>query len=104
MRIVSQDGLTDLPYEQSAVVCSGVHIHAEFDGHRYPMAVYDTEALASAALALLHLAFGEYEFYANIIEMDDDEHCSVFKFPDNGEAMDRVRQMFGGDDDESEVI
>ena len=43
MRIISQDGNVDQPYESAVIICEENIVKAEIGGKQYCMAVYSTE-------------------------------------------------------------
>lgn len=63
MRILSQDGMYDYPYEQSVIVINGVEIRcclcAALSDVGTIMAIYSTESEAKKAMEMLH---EEYEY------------------------------------------
>ena len=62
MRLISQDGMIDVPYENTIINCvknngGSYTIHAETCSHCFGMAVYTTKSKAVKAMALMR---GQY--------------------------------------------
>lgn len=77
MRIISQDGKINIPYEMTALLVSGNYIQAVFSGgiqqSPYVMAMYSTQDKLQDALDMLDRRF---------VGMGD----AIFRFPKDGEA------------------
>lgn len=75
MRIISQDGRINLPYEMTALLVSGNYVQAVFAGgiqqSPYMMAMYSTQDKLLSVLDALDEKF--------IVGRDD----GIFKFPDD---------------------
>lgn len=50
MRIISQNGKFDVPYEQSMVIVNGTMIHVQFQGNQQLFATYSTKEKAQKAV------------------------------------------------------
>lgn len=57
MRLISQDGTIDVPYERVAVVVTGNYIGAEMDSKRYAMATYSCEEKVDKVMEMLYEAY-----------------------------------------------
>ena len=64
MRIISQDGHADLPYERSTLCVDGVLVTARCDGKQYLMGKYSTEEKAIKAMEMCR------ECYLSRMELD----------------------------------
>lgn len=77
MRIISQDGTINLPYEMTALIVSGNYIQAVFAGgiqqSPYVMAMYSTQDKLQDALDMLDRGFAGMG-------------NAIFRFPKDGEA------------------
>lgn len=77
MRIISQDGRINLPYEMTALLVSGNYVQAVFAGgiqqSPYIMAMYSTQDKLQNALDMLDKRY---------IGMGD----AIFRFPKDGEV------------------
>lgn len=71
MRIVSQDNLIDLPYEDTALTINGGYIHAQFGTLSVKMARYKDNETAKEALMCLLKSYSTESLSSN-----------VFKFPE----------------------
>lgn len=86
MRVISQDGNFDLPYENLAIFFEYENVIARFENERHLLARYSTEAKAIKAMEMLRKAWinGTIEFthgiyHRNIIfqfPQDDDERLN----------------------------
>ena len=67
MRVISQDGTIDMPYEMSIVWCEdsgAVLLQAVGEvGEYQTFAKYSTEEKAKKAMEMLRIAYGNNEFY-----------------------------------------
>lgn len=67
MRVISQDGAFDMPYEMSIIWCGddgAVLLHPIGEtGERQTFAQYSTEEKAKKAMEMLRLAYENNEFY-----------------------------------------
>lgn len=92
MRLISQDGTIDVPYERVAVVVTGNYIGAEIDYKRYPMGTYSTEEKAERVMEDLKYAYLSHQVYKyeniniNIPEKFHECVCGVFQFPADDEV------------------
>ena len=91
MRILSQDGNIDVPYEQcgfimffNEVFSGNWDINANIEGNKsYKMAEYSTEAKARKAMEMLHVSFENYDW---------------IKSTGNSEELKQVARMFNYDE------
>lgn len=80
MRIISQDGYCDLPYEQTALCVSGKTIYADFASlENVVMAIYFSEEKAIKAMEMCR------EYYDSIFFEPQSE---IFQFPKDEEVED----------------
>lgn len=77
MRIVSQNGKFDLPYENLAIFVEYENVIARFENERYLLGQYSSEAKALKAMEMLREAwkFEDGIYHGNII----------FQFPQDSE-------------------
>ena len=80
MRVISQDGKLDFPYENSVVFislvdASEIRIVAIGDDDNVVIAKYSTEEKAKKAMEMLRIAYGNNEFYHHI---SNSEHFTEF--------------------------
>ena len=79
MRVISQDGTMDMPYEMSIVWCedSGAVLLQPIGetGEYQTFAKYSTEEKAKKAIQMLRIAYGNNEFYHHTA---NSEHFTEF--------------------------
>ena len=79
MRVISQDGTIDMPYEMSIVWCEddGCVLLQPIGeiGEYQKFAKYSTEEKAKKAMEMLRIAYGNNEFYHHI---SNSEHFTEF--------------------------
>ena len=79
MRVISQDGTIDMPYEMSIVWCedSGAVLLQPIGetGEYQTFAKYSTEEKAKKAMKMLRIAYGNNEFYHHT---SNSEHFTEF--------------------------
>lgn len=61
MRIISQDGHADLPYERTTLCVDGVLVTARCDGMQYLMGKYSTEEKAIRAMEMCRGKYLRYQ-------------------------------------------
>lgn len=93
MRLFSQDGTIDVPYERVTVVVTGNYIGAEIDSKRYPMATYSSYGKAEKVMENLKYAYLIHQTYrmngnnnANIPDEFYEVMHGVFQFPADDEV------------------
>ena len=97
MRIISQDGKTDYPYENSVVYVVENEIFISCNGKDDIVATYDTEEKARTIIELLRYVYGDVEYSfkklkffkeeGNIILIKDSKQGKFsFKFPKDREV------------------
>lgn len=62
MRIISQDGFADLPYEEIALCMESEDIIARHNDKEYLMARYSTMEKTQKAMEMLHKEYGKHFF------------------------------------------
>ena len=106
MRVISQDGNFDLPYENLAIFIEYENVAARFENERYLLARYSSEAKAIKAMEMLReqyarletikaLASGTCEHMEKSLEPEEFKdilkkyiNMEVFQFPqDDGERL-----------------
>jgi len=100
MRILSQDGMIDVPYEMVALhECGGkIRMNMAGDtGKGTVLAEYSTEAKAKRAMEMLHDAYMAHVMYKTMSEQqralfvtgtsekEQEKLCGVFQFPADDE-------------------
>ena len=60
MRIISQDGLIDFPYNRIMLCVEGVLVTARNDGKQYLIGEYPTEEKAIKAMEMCRVEYGKY--------------------------------------------
>lgn len=73
MRVISQDGNFDLPYENLAIFIEYENVAARFENERYLLARYSSEAKAIKAMEMLREA---WKFETGIYHGNN-----IFRFP-----------------------
>lgn len=63
MRVISQDGNFDLPYENLAIFIEYENVAARFENERYLLARYSSEAKAIKAMEMLRKVYKNNVFY-----------------------------------------
>lgn len=97
MRVISQDGKTDYPYENSVVYVVENEIFISCNGEDDIVATYDTEEKATAIIELLRYVYGDVQYCFkklkffkegdNIILIKDAKQGNFsFKFPKDSEV------------------
>lgn len=82
MRVISQDGNFDLPYENLAIFIEYENVAARFKNERYLLARYSSEAKAIKAMEMLR------ETWINeTVEFEDGIYHRniIFRFPKDSE-------------------
>lgn len=86
MRLISQNGEFDIPYESSTVVRAGgliVAYSVNYDSKRIVMGMYSTEEKAKKAMKALHKVYAGM-FLAQNVEMSDDDYEECIKMAARG--------------------
>lgn len=91
MRVISQDGMIDFPYEHvivnisyidnKCIVANGVNCH---DGEPFTVAKYDTEKKAMKAMEMLRDLYNRLET-RKMFKSGFCDYCHIFQFPKNDE-------------------
>lgn len=76
MRLVSQDGTVDVPYEKSAIYCSDGRISALFNDRCLAMAGYSSIKKCEKAMSMLIEGCSE-QFLFTIFQFPKDEEIEV---------------------------
>lgn len=86
MRIISQDGTTDVPYENVIIAANGCYIGAETPVRRYPMAVYSDEEKTQKVMESMREEYMQYltarsnDYFFSMV------NPKVFQFPEDNEV------------------
>lgn len=87
MRIISQDGKINLPYEMTALLVSDSYIQAVFAGgiqqSPYMMAVYKSREKCQKAMEMLNRVYAGM-FLSQNVEMSDDDYEECIKMAARG--------------------
>lgn len=87
MRIVSQDGKINLPYEMTALLVSDNYIQAVFAGgiqqSPYVMASYKSQEKCKKAIEMLNRVYAGM-FLSQNVEMSDDDYEECIKMAARG--------------------
>lgn len=79
MRIISQDGMIDFPYEQTIInidyrdrtIIKAEGCHCDGENSMFTIARYSTEAKACKAMEMLRNAFGDYDWIKTVGNSDE---------------------------------
>ena len=77
MRVISQNGKFDLPYENLAIFVEYENVIARFENERYLLGQYSSEAKAIKAMEMLRKA---WKFETGIYHRN-----TIFQFPKDSE-------------------
>lgn len=87
MRIISQDGRINLPYEMTALLVSDNYIQAVFAGgiqqSPYMMAMYKSQEKCKKAMKMLNRVYAGM-FLSQNVEMSDDDYEECIKMAARG--------------------
>jgi hypothetical protein len=87
MRIISQDGKINLPYEMTALLVSDNYIQAVFAGgiqqSPYMMAVYESQEKCQKAMEMLNIVYAGM-FLSQNVELSDDDYEECIKMAARG--------------------
>ena len=87
MRIISQDGKINLPYEMTALLVSDNYIQAVFAGgiqqSPYMMAVYESQEKCQKAMEMLNRVYAGM-FLSQNVEMSGDDYEECIKMAARG--------------------
>ena len=87
MRIISQDGKINLPYETTALIVSDNYIQAVFaEGIQkspYMMAIYESREKCQKAMEMLNRVYAGM-FLSQNVEMSDDDYDECIKIDVRG--------------------
>lgn len=87
MRIISQNGEADLPYEMTALFAYDNRIEAVFSGSiqksPYVMAIYESKEKCQKAMKMLHRVYAGM-FLSQNVEMSDDDYEKCIKMAARG--------------------
>lgn len=81
MRIISQDGQIDLPYNRIMLCVEGVLVTARNDGKQYLIGKYHTEEKAINAMEMCREKYQGFFTKGNFMF----DHPKVFRFPADDE-------------------
>lgn len=81
MRIISQGGHADLPYERTQLCSNTENVMARCDGKEYLMGSYATHEKAIKAMELCRNKYLEYDTFGT--NMFPFEYPKVFQFPED---------------------
>ena len=102
MRIISQDGKINLPYEMTALLVSDNYIQAVFAGgiqqSPYIMAVYESREKCQKAMEMLNRVYAGM-FLSQNVEMSDDDYEECIKMAASFEI---IKTMVNSPDIKSE--
>lgn len=87
MRIISQDGKINIPYEMTALLVSDNYIQAVFSGgiqqSPYVMAMYKSQEKCKKAMEMLNRVYAGM-FLSQNVEMSDDDYKECIKMAARG--------------------
>ena len=99
MRIISQDGKINLPYEMTALIVSDNYIQAVFAGgiqqSPYMMAMYKSQEKCKKAMEMLNRVYAGI-FLSQNVEMSDDDYKECIKTAAIGFLI--IKTMFSSPD------
>lgn len=88
MRIISQDGLIDIPYEKVMIGISdqygGAIITAIYGKRKYVLGTYSDKNVAEKSMEMLHKAYTEMPIWVQNVELDDSVQKSLSDFKKTG--------------------
>lgn len=70
MRVISQDGIVDLPYEKAVLYAEYEIVIAKVGDERCVIGIYSTEEKAIKAMEMLREAYNNNEFYHHMSTTD----------------------------------
>lgn len=96
MRIISQNGKVDMPYEKTVFYLACEQIVAKHEGTKYILATYSTEEKAIKAMEMCRKHYATVEYNRRIIPKGDTlvymeivkeliSSCFIFQFPADDE-------------------
>lgn len=87
MRVISQDGNFDLPYENLAIFIEYENVAARFENERYLLARYSSEAKAIKAMEMLRTKYRKFqEITSENGRYFAFNYPKVFQFPQDSEV------------------
>lgn len=86
MRIISQDGCYDIPYEMAVVEWDGRYVNAHIMSKSYTMAVYFTEEKAIEAMEMCKETYEDHLEVKGKYNEVIFQYPKVFQFPKNEEV------------------
>lgn len=102
MRVISQDGNVDLPYEQIAVCHAMESVIALYNGEKYILGKYSSKEKAYKAMEMLRKAYEDNKFYHYMSATDTFE--KAVSYLNNEEFKEVTAEYFQfPQDDEIEV-
>lgn len=87
MRVISQNGKIDLPYENLAIFVEYENVVARFENERYLLAQYSSEAKAIKAMEMLRTKYRKFqEITSENGRYFAFNYPKVFQFPQDSEV------------------
>ena len=112
MRIISQNGKFDLPYENLAIFVEYENVIARFENERYLLGQYSSEAKAIKAMEMLRETYAGMPIMMQNVELTEDEIKAIERIkessiivrlvdePSKVECFNNIIFQFPKDDDE----
>ena len=86
MRLISQDGTIDVPYEKMVIVATGCYISAETPERHYSMAVYSDEEKTQKVMESMREEYMQYLTARSNNYFFSMVNPKVFQFPEDNEV------------------
>lgn len=91
MRLVSQNGNVDIPYEQAHILCNMECVMARVGNYEYTLGKYSDKDKALKVMEMLRNAYtgkncGYHTEHGVCYHSRNDFETKVFKFPDDSEV------------------
>ena len=112
MRVISQNGKFDLPYENLAIFVEYENVIARFENERYLLGQYSSEAKAIKAMEMLREAYVGMPIVMQNVDLTEDEIKAIERIkessiivrlvdePSKVECFNNIIFQFPKDDDE----
>lgn len=84
MRVISQDGNFDLPYENLAIFIEYENVAARFKNERYLLARYSSEAKAIKAMEMLRETYAGMPIMMQNVELTEEEIKAMERIKKDG--------------------
>lgn len=84
MRVISQNGKIDLPYENLAIFIEYENVIARFENERYLLAQYSSEAKAIKAMEILRETYAGMPIVMQNVELTKEEIKAIERIKKNG--------------------